>query len=158
MTTRTQDITLVVLAVLAFAVVGPVGAGLLAHGVMPAILFDDGLLPTIYWLAWGGRVVGRITGDLICGFLLGRLRTLNPWRVLAVLLCWPVVLLAILYGFFWDADDEEWVRNVGAVGVVVQIGIQLAMMTAVIVGGIWLGRRNVATLSSHADSNRPAAA
>ena len=91
----------------------------------------------------GGRVIGRFFGDLICGFLLGRyLQRINPWRVALALMALPVLIL-ILYGGFWDANDGMWVRSVGEVGAAAQLFLQLVAVAGTLALGIWMGRRRL---------------
>ena len=141
-----RELACILLAVLSFVVLAPLLGDVFAHFSIPRgahIMQDDHIPAWMYWCRWGGKIVGRVFGDLICGFLLGRYsHRVNPWRVYLGLLGLPVLIL-LLYRGFWDANDGMWVRSVGEVGAAVQLIGQLLAIAAVLALGIWMGRRRM---------------
>lgn len=133
-----------ILAAFCFFVIGTLGGALLAHFCVAGQLFmgDEGAA-LMYWLRWGGKVVGRFCGDATCGLLMGYyLQRIRPHYVLLVFVSMPLGIIAINRGFL-DADDGLWLRSVGLMGCVVQLALQLLMMTVIMFVGVRIGRRSL---------------
>jgi hypothetical protein len=143
---------ILVLAALSFFALGSFGAALLAHFCVAGEVFiGESGIALMFWLRWGGKIVGRFCGDYVAGVLMGRyLHHINPRYVVVLFISVPIAIVAINQGFL-DANDGLWLRSVGMVGCVFQLAVQVLMMLLVLWLGVRLGRRS---LERHA--TRPA--
>ena len=139
-----REVIFLVLAALSFFGLGSLGAGLLAHFcVAGEIYIGETSITLMFWLRWGGKIVGRFCGDYLSGVLIGRyLHRINPRYVVVVFILGPIAVIAINQGFF-DANDGLWLRSVGIVGCVIQLAVQILLMFVVLSFGIWFGRRSL---------------
>jgi hypothetical protein len=139
-----REVLFLVLAAFCFWVIGTLGGALLAHFCVAGQVFigEEGAA-LMYWLRWGGKVVGRFCGDLTCGFLMGRyLQRIRPHYVLLVFVSLPLGIIAINRGFL-DANDGLWLRSVGLVGCVIQLTLQLLMMAVIVFVGVRIGQQSL---------------
>ncbi len=149
------DAVIILTALFSFQVFGTLGGAVLAYCVVASgPWIGDEAITAMFWIQWGGRIIGRFAGDSICGLLLGRfLRRVNPWHVLLCIAMVPIAIILINHGF-WDANDGLWIHYVGTFGGIIQLVIQVAAMVAVVAIGICLGRRCHPSNKVHYQTNR----
>jgi hypothetical protein len=133
-----------VLATLSFFVLGTLGGALLSHSAVAGEIFIGKRgITLLYWLRWGGKVVGRFFGDAFAGILIGRnLHRINSHYVLLTFTLLPTTIFAVNRWVF-RADDGQWIESVGIVGCSIQLISQVLMMFLVVSFGVWLGRRSL---------------
>ena len=157
-----RDLLIVVLAFTCFWLVGGIGAALLAHACTPrSFITDDSVfleqMEIVYWVAWGAKVIGRFSGDLICGVLLGRcLNRFNSWRMFAIVASFPLIIILMNRGLM-HVDNGRWVESVGVGGAVLQIVLQICAMLGTVALGVWFGRRWKLQIASKVGPVPPAA-
>lgn len=128
---------IVAVALCSFWVVGGIGAGVLAYFSTPEFVIGDSF-GWVYWLRWGAKIVGRFSGDLLCGVLLGRgLRRISPWTVFVLILLMLSVFVLLVY----KEIDQVWLAAVGPMGAVAQLVVQVLAILAAIAFGIAFGQR-----------------
>jgi hypothetical protein len=139
-----RELCFLLLATLCFFAIGSLGAAFVAHISTDGQLFigEEGII-LFYWLRWGGKIVGRLCGDLLCGFVMGRyLQLVSPLYVLFAFVTVVVGIIVFNRGFL-DANDGLWRQSVGVSWCGAQLSIQVIMMALVIYLGVRFGRRSV---------------
>ena len=137
-----HDVLIIVLSVLCLLIVGGGGSYLVYRLIFPPGYYPGFALSTFFWISWGARVVGGFTGQLVAGALLGRyLKRVRPryvlWGIVLYIAGASIVELVV----FFDAGHAVWLDTVGPVGALVQRVGHLAVLLAVVYGGILLGRK-----------------
>jgi hypothetical protein len=137
----TYDVLVVITAIVWLVVLGVAATTPVSIATTAGALFLGGAVAAWYWIGWCAMVVGRFPGQLLCGWMLGRLlRRIKPWSIAAGVAIWMGLgsIWLIAWAGPWNAD---YVAEIGRPGYVAQVLANLLAGWTVVFAGTRLGRK-----------------
>jgi hypothetical protein len=137
----TYDVLVVIAAIVWSAILSEVGAMTASSVTSFGALWLGGAIAASHWIVWSAVLVARVPGEFLGGWILGRfLRGISPASVAAgAVICMGLVSFWLIASA--DPGSPGYVAEIGLSEYRAQVIAGVLVGGAVLLGGIWLGRK-----------------